>query len=495
MKEARVRPFSRAALTRPTLVALLGLIWFSSAFFGGYLLGQVDAMNGRRRAVDLALQAAAMVGLHPRSTVGAADAALGPTDREQFRIFWEAWSLVSREFYNRAAIDPQKLTYGAVKGMVESLGDPYTAFSTPRDKELTDSSLRGTFDGVGVQIDRRDGELRVVAPIEGSPAEKAGLRAGDVIVRVDDREIKDLELNEIVALIRGPRGTTVRLTVTRAGKAGPIEFSMARAEIVRVDDREIKDLELNEIVALIRGPRGTTVRLTVTRAGKAGPIEFSMARAEIKLENVRSRMIGDDVGYVRIATFSATSGADTTAALGRLLASSPQGIVLDLRANPGGYLTAAVDVSSQFLNDGVVLYQEAAGGERQEYRSKIGGQATGLPIAVLIDRGSASASEIVAAALQENGRAVLVGEKSYGKGSVQTVHTLSDSSGLRVTSAIWLTPNGRPLDHQGLDPDLAIATPQDGAGGPDPQLDAAVRYLRGAATASSGEPKLRAPNG
>jgi carboxyl-terminal processing protease len=445
MKEARVRPFSRAALTRPTLVALLGLIWFSSAFFGGYLLGQVDAMNGRRRAVDLALQAAAMVGLHPRSTVGAADAALGPTDREQFRIFWEAWSLVSREFYNRAAIDPQKLTYGAVKGMVESLGDPYTAFSTPRDKELTDSSLRGTFDGVGVQIDRRDGELRVVAPIEGSPAEKAGLRAGDVIVRVDDREIKDLELNEIVALIRGPRGTTVRLTVTRAGKAGPIEFSMARAEI--------------------------------------------------KLENVRSRMIGDDVGYVRIATFSATSGADTTAALGRLLASSPQGIVLDLRANPGGYLTAAVDVSSQFLNDGVVLYQEAAGGERQEYRSKIGGQATGLPIAVLIDRGSASASEIVAAALQENGRAVLVGEKSYGKGSVQTVHTLSDSSGLRVTSAIWLTPNGRPLDHQGLDPDLAIATPQDGAGGPDPQLDAAVRYLRGAATASSGEPKLRAPNG
>jgi carboxyl-terminal processing protease len=205
-------------------------------------------------------------------------------------------------------------------------------------------------------------------------------------------------------------------------------------------------------------------------------------------------MIGDDVGYVRIASFSATSGADTTAALGRLLASSPQGIVLDLRANPGGYLTAAVDVSSQFLNDGIVLYQEAAGGERQEYRSKIGGQATGLPIAVLIDRGSASASEIVAAALQENGRAVLVGEKSYGKGSVQTVHTLSDSSGLRVTSAIWLTPNGRPLDHQGLNPDLAIAAPEDGAGGPDPQLDAAVRYLRGGATASSGEPKLRAPN-
>src|SRR4051812_12813941 len=229
--EARVRPSFRASLARPALVALLGLIWFGSAFFGGYLLGQVDAINGKRRAIDLALQAAATVGLQPSSAVLATEAGLGPTDREQFRIFWEAWSLVSREFYNRAAIDPQKLTYGAVKGMVESLGDPYTAFSTPRDKELSDASLRGSFDGVGVQVDRRDGELRVVAPIEGSPAEQAGIRAGDVIVRVDDREVKDLELNEVVPLIRGPRGTTVRLTVTRAGEAGPLEFSLARAEI------------------------------------------------------------------------------------------------------------------------------------------------------------------------------------------------------------------------------------------------------------------------
>jgi carboxyl-terminal processing protease len=426
-------------------VALLGLVWFASAFFGGYLLGQVDAINGKRRAIDLALQAAATVGLYPQSTVGATEAALGPTDREQFRIFWEAWSLVSREFYNRAAIDPQKLTYGAVKGMVESLGDPYTAFSTPRDKELSDASLRGSFDGVGVQVDLRDGQLRVVAPIEGSPAEQAGIRAGDVIVRVDDRDVKNLDINVIVPMIRGPRGSTVRLTVTRTGEAGPLEFSMARAEI--------------------------------------------------KIENVRSRMIGDDVGYVRIASFSATSGADTTAALTRLLASSPHGIVLDLRSNPGGYLTAAVDVSSQFMNDGVVLYQQAAGGDRQEYRSKSGGQATALPIAVLIDRGSASASEIVAAALQDNGRAVLVGEKSYGKGSVQTDHRLSDRSGLRVTSAIWLTPNGRPLEQQGLNPDLAVATPQDGAGGVDVQLDAAVRYLRGGATASSGQPEMGASPG
>jgi carboxyl-terminal processing protease len=200
---------------------------------------------------------------------------------------------------------------------------------------------------------------------------------------------------------------------------------------------------------------------------------------------VRGKLLDGNLGYVRISSFSATSGADTAATMKSLLEQHPRGFVLDLRSNPGGYLEAAVDIASQFLGNGVVLYQQAAGGERQELRARPGGQATGLPVVVLIDCGSASASEIVAAALHDNGRAALVGEKSYGKGSVQTVHTLSDASGLRVTSAIWLTPSGQPLERQGLEPDVAVAAAADDRG-EDLQLEAAVRYLEASAGGPAG---------
>ena len=420
----------RSGLGRLVLLVLLGLLWFNLSFCAGYVLGQYDAAGGNYRLSGLVLQAAERVGFRPGLVTGSGDAALAGDDRSRFRVFWEAWGLVNREFYNRSALDSQKMTYGAVKGMVESLGDPYTAFSTPPEKEVSDSGLRGSFEGIGVQIDQRDGQVQIIAPIDGSPAERAGLRAGDVIQRVDGQELKRRTLNEVVQLIRGPRGTTVTLTIVRVGQPEPLTM----------------------------------------------PLE----RAEIKLETVRGKLLNGNLGYVRISSFSATSGADTAATMKSLLEQHPRGFVLDLRSNPGGYLEAAVDIASQFLGNGVVLYQQAAGGARQELRARPGGQATGLPVVVLIDRGSASASEIVAAALHDNGRAALVGEKSYGKGSVQTVHTLSDASGLRVTSAIWLTPSGQPLERQGLDPDLAVAAAAQN-GGPDVQLEAAVRYLEASA--------------
>jgi carboxyl-terminal processing protease len=419
---------SRPPLGRVLVLVFLGFIWFGSSFGGGYLLGQADALAGNRRVIDSALRAAGSVGLHPRVLPTSSESALDSDDQARFRVFWETWGLVNREFYNRSAVDGQKMTYGAVKGMVESLGDPHTVFSTPRERELVDASLRGTFDGVGVQIDYRDGKLQVIAPIEGSPAERAGLRPGDVITHVDGQDLKGRKLDEIILLIRGPRGTTVTLTVTRPGEQESLQV----------------------------------------------PIE----RAEIKVETVRSRMLEDGLAYVRVTTFSASSGSDAASAVRTLVQQQPRGFVLDLRSNPGGHLNAAVDLASQFLGDGVVLYQQATSGERHEYRAKAGGQATSLPVAVLIDRGSASASEIVAAALRDNGRAVLIGEKSYGKGSVQTVHRLSDSSGLRVTSAIWLTPVGRPLEDVGLEPDLAVAPNIDRAQAHDPQLEAAMRHLQ-----------------
>jgi carboxyl-terminal processing protease len=424
---------SRSRAGHVALAVFLGFVWFGGAFFGGYLLGQADALAGRRDLTDLTLRLAQRVGLHPALTPTSAETALAPSDQERFRVFWEAWGLVNQEFYNRSALDGQKMTYGALKGMLETLGDPYTAFTTPREKEAADTSLRGSFDGIGVQVDLREGKVQVVAPIEGSPAERAGLRTGDVITRVDETDLNGLALNEVVALIRGPRGSAVRLTFVRPGQAQPLSVSIERAEI--------------------------------------------------KVDTVRGKLLEGDLGYVRISSFSANSGPDTSAALRQLSEQHPRAFVLDLRSNPGGYLHAAVEVASEFMSDGVVLYQQPASGERQEYRARPGGQATTAPVAVLINKGSASAAEIVAAALHDNGRAVLVGEKSYGKGSVQTVHALSDSSGLRVTSAIWLTPSGRPLEHQGIEPDLPVPSAADGQAGHDAPLEAAVRYLQATAAA------------
>lgn len=424
---------SRFGLARLSVLVLLGALWFSGAFFGGYVVGQADALAGNRRVTDLVLQASAAVGLHPPLPTRSAESVLDSDEQTRFRVFWEAWGLLEREFYDRPAVDSQKMTYGAMKGLVESLGDPYTVFSTPREKDLHDAALRGSFDGIGVQIDQRDGKLQVVAPIEGSPAERAGIRPGDVIARVDGKDLRGLALNDVVQLIRGPRGTTITLTLVRPGEPEPLTI----------------------------------------------PVE----RAEIKLEVVRSRMLDEGLGYIRISSFSSTAGPDTAAAVKRLLEQRPRGFILDLRSNPGGFLSSAVEVTSQFMANGVVLYQQSAGGSRQEYRAKSGGQATDLPLVVLIDKGSASASEIVAAALRDNGRAVLIGERSYGKGSVQGVHTLSDQSGLRVTSAIWLTPNGQPLEKQGLEPDLSVAPATEASAPRDPQLEAAVRHLQGNAAA------------
>jgi carboxyl-terminal processing protease len=421
---------SRYADRRLLLLVLIGFFWFSLALVGGYLLGQADAAAGNDRLSHLAEQVAFRFGHSPTPSASSVQSGLSTEEQARFRAFWEAWGLVRRDFYDQSLVDSQKMTYGAIKGMLDSLGDPHTLFSTPRDRQLSEASLRGSFDGVGVEVDQREGKLRVIAPIEGSPADRAGLRAGDVITHVDDRDLKGVSLNDTVLMIRGPRGTNVTLTITRNGVAEPLSFKIQREEI--------------------------------------------------RIEAVRSRMLVEGLGYVRIRTFSSSSAADTAAAVRRLNDQQPRGFVLDLRSNPGGFFEAAVDVTSQFLADGVVVYQQSGNGERQEFRAKPGGQATKIPVVVLIDRGSASASEIVAAALRDNGRAVLIGEKTYGKGTVQKLHTLSDSSGLRVTTAIWLTPGGHPLENQGLEPDVLVARPTAGlAGGEDPQLEAAVRQLAG----------------
>jgi carboxyl-terminal processing protease len=393
-----------------------GLLVAMSAmsFAGGYLFGHLDGRTG-----DGPLSRSGLLLAPP------APAQLSKEDQQRFKVLWEALGEIERKYYQRSSLNREQLAQGAVRGLVEAVGDPYTTYVTPRHREFSDAELHGSFDGIGVQVDLLEGKLRVVAPLDGSPGDQAGLRPGDVITHVDGQDI-------------------------------------AR-------------ISLADLLAMIRGPRGTTVTLTVAREGAPEPLTFVIVRSEIKLESVRSRMLDEQpIGYVRVTTFAEPTGAQLRQQLRTLLDARPKALVLDLRSNPGGYLSSAVEVTSQFLRDGVVLYQQGgAEGERKATRTNGSAQAPDLPLAVLVDRGSASSAEVVAAALRDNHRAILVGEKTFGKGTVQELHNLSDNSQLRITIAEWLTPDGRPIQGEGLVPDVATQS----AEGRDAALDAAVQYL------------------
>jgi carboxyl-terminal processing protease len=243
--------------------------------------------------------------------------------------------------------------------------------------------------------------------------------------------------------------------------------------ISHVDGQEVKGLNLPQAIRLIRGPRGTSVNLTILR-GRQPPFDVPVTREEIRVSAVRGEVRPDGLGYVRISSFSMHVGSDLRTTLDRLQERSPRGWVLDLRGNPGGYLDAAVSVASQFVEDGVVLYEERREGDRQEIRTRGRGRATNGHVAVLIDRGTASAAEIVAAAIRDNGRGTIIGERSFGKGTVQVVHNLTDGSAIRITVARWLTPSGEPIQSVGLPPSLVVAT----AEGTDAALESAVDFLR-----------------
>jgi carboxyl-terminal processing protease len=414
-------------LTNILITTFVAMLAFSMAFVSGYLFGRSEPAHGPLSFLDV---------LQPSTARATEDGVLTSDEQNRFKIFWETWQIVERDFYDKSQVDHQKLIYGAIKGMVDAVGDPYTVYQTPAQREVSDTDLRGSFDGIGIQVDMKDNRLTVVAPIEGSPAEAAGFRPGDVVLEVDGKSL--------------------------SGKT------------------------LNDTVGLIRGQRGTPVTLTVLRQGTSDPLQITVVRAEIKLKSVRARMMDDQVGYVRISSFSASTGTEMANGVKDLIGQQARGIVVDLRNNPGGYLSTSVEAAAQFVDPGtVVLYQQSGNGDRRTYRTEGGGTATQVPIVVLVNKGSASASEIMAGALRDNGRAILVGEKTFGKGTVQNVHELSDRSGLRVTTAQWLTPSESPIQGVGLLPDQVVELPptatisSEATRADDAQLDAAVRHLLG----------------
>ncbi|MCS6964826.1 S41 family peptidase [Thermoflexus sp.] len=352
-----------------------------------------------------------------------------PQDLQQaFKIFWEAWKLVQDEYYGEIPA-PQTVAYGAIRGALQTLGDPYTSFIEPKIARILQEDASGQFEGIGALVRmNRDNKLEIVRTFEGSPAQKAGLRAGDLVVKVNGQSIVGYSIYEAIALIRGPAGTSVTLTIERPGQRDPLEVTVTRA------------------------------RITI-------PI-------------VETRMLPENIAYVQLFDFSAQATRQLREQLKALLAQNPRGLILDLRDNPGGFLDQAIQVADLFLSEGVVAYERMKDGEERVFRSKSGDIAEKIPMVVLVNAGSASASEIVAGALQDRGRARLVGERTFGKGSVQLSHTLSDGSELRVTIARWFTPNNRAIHGEGLNPDVEVKVePGPETGGADPQLQRAIEVL------------------
>lgn len=346
-------------------------------------------------------------------------------DKADLSVFWDVWGLIDEQYLLKP-LDRQSMVYGAIGGMVDSLGDPYSDFLTPEEnKELTDE-MQGIFGGIGAEIGWRDNSVAIIAPLKGSPAERAGLLAGDKIAEIDSKSTKDLNVDESVSLIRGEVGTQVKLTIVRGTQA----------------------------------------------------LTFNITRETIQDKTVRWEMKGR-TAYIDITQFKQGTAKELDAEIGNILAQDPKNIILDLRNNPGGYLDVVVDVASRFVDEGQTVVVEDSGTGQKTYKASGNKRLGGLPIVVLINEGSASASEILAGALKDYKLATLVGKTTFGKGLVQGITDLKDGSALKITVARWLTPNGTSINKNGIAPDVLVEyTEDDYKADRDPQLDKALEILK-----------------
>jgi carboxyl-terminal processing protease len=343
-----------------------------------------------------------------------------------FDPFWESWKLLHENFVDQP-LDDVALMRGAIQGMLAATGDKHTSYMDPEQFKQANTEMEGEYTGIGAWVDTTGDYVEIISPMKGSPAEAAGLQAQDKVIAINGEDMTGIPGDLVLQKILGPAGDTIVLTIQRGEET----------------------------------------------------FDVSITRAVIQIPVVEYEMREDGVGYVALYTFNELATEKLREALKDLLAQNPKGIVFDLRGNGGGYLVTAVEVTSEFLKDGVVLYEEYGDGTRDSYPVKKGGLATEIPLVVLIDEWTASAAEITAGALQDYGRAKLVGKTSYGKGSVQNwIPLKSEESGVRITIARWLTPNGKQIDGVGLTPDLVVEyTQEDFDAGRDPQLDAAVELL------------------
>jgi carboxyl-terminal processing protease len=318
----------------------------------------------------------------------------------------EAWKVISKEYVDKSQVDSTEISRGAIKGMIEALNDPYSIYLTPEEYELELSHEQGAFGGIGATVGIRDGQIIVVGPIPGTPAASAGIKSGDVIMAVDGESIEGLSVEEVVLKIRGPEGTSVKVTILHEGENEPIELNLVRAMI--------------DVPSLVYEMR-------------------------------------DGIAYVRMYLFSERTDEELIPVLGAVEDSNAEGIILDLRSNTGGWVDTMVNIASYFLDSGVVIYLIDNNGNETSYSvNKQAEVRTDLPIVILTDNYSASASEALCGALQDYGRAIVAGTTTYGKGSANRWFELSDGSAILLTINRWATPNHRLIEGKGIEPDYAL---------------------------------------
>jgi len=364
---------------------------------------------------------------------GKSQCAICPPEDLNFSLFWETYRKLQENYVDKEKFDTQKLIYGAISGMVKSLNDTYTVFMDPEAAKIFNEDVSGSFEGVGMEFGIKKGQMQVITPLENTPAQRAGLRAGDKIIKINDKTTTDMTTEEAVRLIRGHKGTEVTLTIFREG--------WDKYEDIKI----IRDV-----------------------------IEVPSLKLEIR---------NDNIAYLRLYQFSGKADADFNKAALDILNSNADRIILDLRNNPGGYLEVAQYIAGWFIEKGqIVTIQDFGKGrekEKIEYKSQGNAVLSGYPIVLLINEGSASASEILAGAMRDNLNVQLIGKKSFGKGSVQETKKLADESYLKVTVAKWLTPKGSSISEVGIEPDVKVElTDEDYKNKKDPQLDKAIEIIK-----------------
>ncbi|HRY82164.1 MAG TPA: S41 family peptidase [Candidatus Moranbacteria bacterium] len=397
-------------------IFLVFIFLFVGSFYWGYKKGQNSILSENKK-VSL-------------ETAIVENKISSQNEKVDFSLFWKVWDLLKEKHVDKDKLDAQKMVYGAINGMLSSTGDPYSSFLDPKESKALSEDISGSFDGIGAELGIKDEILTIIAPLDGSPAQKAGLRSGDKILKIDEKSSLDLTIDQAVDLIRGKKGTSVKLTILHEG------------------DQET--------------------------------IDISIVRETIKLDSAKVEFKDDGIAYFRIIKFSDDVDVQFNVAMNKIISAKSKGIILDLRDNPGGLLDKSVVVASRLIPKGkIVVSEEDSSGKKENLYTTGGDKLSSIPTVVLINGGSASASEILAGALRDNQKITLIGEKTFGKGSVQQLMDLAGGSSVKITVAKWLTPNGDYIMDKGISPDIEVKmTNDDYKNKLDPQLDKALEVIK-----------------
>lgn len=399
---------------------LILILMISSFAFGLYAVEKDEIL--KELAKDEVVFLGKLIGKYSNAKEGVL------TQEVDFNLFWDVWDTLARDYVDKDEINEKELFYGAIRGMVAALNDPYTVYMNPKVAQEFEDDLAGTFEGIGAEIGIRDNILTIIAPLDDMPAQKAGLKAGDKVYAINSESTAGITIDEAVRKIRGQKGTEVVLTISQNG----------------LD--EVRDVKI--------------------------------IRDTIIVKSIKTELRDNNIFVIKITNFNDDTLDLFNSAVREALAKDPDGIILDLRNNPGGYLDTAIEISSEWVEDGIVVSEQFSEDKKVEYLSRGRARLKDYKTVILVNQGSASASEIVSGALRDNGKAVIVGKKTFGKGSVQSLKEFSDGSSVKVTVAKWLTPNGNCINDEGIEPDYEVdLTIEDYKEDKDPQMDKAVEIL------------------